>query len=387
MSAGHSQPPLLHRHHKRASPARLPARDLVSEIGDIFGANADDKAKAENLVTSLRTIVQTFALPQTTLLNTEVIPVVVEAQPTPTTATSSPVITPTVAAVPSTSSSTSASSSSTSASSSSAQSSSSVLSSSSSAVTSRTSLASPVTTSAAPVVSHTSISSSLSASSSPSPTAADSSAASTASHSGLSGGAIGAIVVVAVLGVIAISIFVVRKTLLRKRQNRRITWNAGAFPQLEQESKIFHEKRNEGPLPHVPEKQFVPPVVVLPPPPMSYNNVVSPMLQPALGGPAVALTPAGTNVAIVRCTFVPNLPDELSITAGQTIRLLNEYDDGWVLCANDRGEQGVVPLECLEKTAVPRPSPAGYLGQGTGDWRMSRRASSLNGAVAGIPRY
>ncbi|KAI0340039.1 hypothetical protein BDW22DRAFT_1315858, partial [Trametopsis cervina] len=83
------------------------------------------------------------------------------------------------------------------------------------------------------------------------------------------------------------------------------------------------------------------------------------------------------NIAVVRCTFVPNLPDELSITAGESIRVLSEYDDGWALCANERGEQGVVPLECLQQRMAPNPTPGMYLGQGTGDWRMSRRASSL----------
>lgn len=152
---------------------------------------------------------------------------------------------------------------------------------------------------------------------------------------------------------------------------------------------MFNEKLNNGGLPPVPEKPFTPPVVPLPPPPMSYNNpapmnTMSPTLQPALGAPAVALTPAGSNVATVRCTFVPNLPDELSITAGETIRVLNEYDDGWALCANERGEQGVVPVECFVRA---RPSNGQYPGQGTGDWRMSRRASSLNGASGVVPRY
>jgi hypothetical protein len=193
------------------------------------------------------------------------------------------------------------------------------------------------------------------------------------------------------LGAIAIAIFIVRKTLLRRRQNKRVTWSANAFPKLDQDSNMFNEKLPDRNLPPVPEKPVMPPPpMVLPPPPMSYNNPInhmSPTLQPALGSPAVALAPAATNVAIVRCTFVPNLPDELSITAGETIRVLSEYDDGWALCANERGEQGVVPVECFERSAAPRPGPGTYLGQGTGDWRMSRRASSLNGAAGGMPRY
>ncbi|KZT27335.1 hypothetical protein NEOLEDRAFT_1051446, partial [Neolentinus lepideus HHB14362 ss-1] len=77
----------------------------------------------------------------------------------------------------------------------------------------------------------------------------------------------------------------------------------------------------------------------------------------------------------VRCTFIPSLPDELPITTGETVRILGEYDDGWALCVNGRGEQGMVPLECLDKSfggrMGVRPPPS------MGDWRASKRVSSL----------
>ncbi|KAJ7771660.1 hypothetical protein B0H16DRAFT_1224720, partial [Mycena metata] len=50
----------------------------------------------------------------------------------------------------------------------------------------------------------------------------------------------------------------------------------------------------------------------------------------------------------VRSVFIPSDPDELDITTATVVRVLAEFDDGWALCANERGEQGVVPLECLE---------------------------------------
>ncbi|KJA13692.1 hypothetical protein HYPSUDRAFT_95414, partial [Hypholoma sublateritium FD-334 SS-4] len=50
---------------------------------------------------------------------------------------------------------------------------------------------------------------------------------------------------------------------------------------------------------------------------------------------------------VVICTFITTLPDELAITIGESIRVLAEYDDGWALCMNTSGEQGMVPLECL----------------------------------------
>jgi hypothetical protein len=51
--------------------------------------------------------------------------------------------------------------------------------------------------------------------------------------------------------------------------------------------------------------------------------------------------------ATVVNTFVTDLPDELVVSFGQRLSLLAEYDDGWTLCANEKGEQGMVPIECL----------------------------------------
>jgi hypothetical protein len=135
--------------------------------------------------------------------------------------------------------------------------------------------------------------------------------------------------------------------------------------------------------PPLPEKPS--PTMMLTPPPMAYNSPVAPPVvavqSPTLqaGASSVPLAPGSADYALVRCTYIPNLPDELSITVGETVRVMNAYDDGWALCINSRHEQGVVPLECLDRgNAVPG-APGQYLGQGTGDWRMSRRASSLHG--------
>jgi len=57
--------------------------------------------------------------------------------------------------------------------------------------------------------------------------------------------------------------------------------------------------------------------------------------------------------AIVVSTFIPTLPDELSIVSMETIRILSVYDDGWAYCSNVRGETGMVPLECLARRGVP----------------------------------
>ena len=214
--------------------------------------------------------------------------------------------------------------------------------------------------------------------------------ASASTVKGPSGGAIAGIVTVCVLAALIIGIWIARKIFLRRRQNRRDTflWPKPDFDNHDRtddiSEKMFIRTENLSTAPPVPEKPFSPSVPT--PPPMAYNSPVqtpvptvqSPTLQ--AGGAAVPLAQGGANFAFVRCTYIPNLPDELSITVGETVRVLSEYDDGWAMCLNSRNEQGVVPIECLDKGGIPSVAPGQYIGQGTGDWRMSRRASSLHGA-------
>jgi len=100
----------------------------------------------------------------------------------------------------------------------------------------------------------------------------------------------------------------------------------------------------------------------------------------------VSTTSIHQELATVNRGFLPSLPDELHIHHGECIRIINAYDDGWCLCANQRGEQGVVPLECLMRTSRgARRSLTSYgessssLQELSGDvpWRLSQRASSL----------
>lgn len=107
---------------------------------------------------------------------------------------------------------------------------------------------------------------------------------------------------------------------------------------------------SDEPIASRPKKQ--PPPIALPP--MSYNN---PALVAITSVGAITTTPAQwssspllRNGAIVKSTFIPTLPDELSLKMGETLRVLNEYDDGWALCANRMGEQGMVPLDCLDRS-------------------------------------
>ena len=90
----------------------------------------------------------------------------------------------------------------------------------------------------------------------------------------------------------------------------------------------------------------------------------------------MSLSPYSTTVV---CTYIPSLPDELTISIGETLRVLAGYEDGWSLCMNYRGKQGMVPNECLEKSF----SSMGLL-PSDGDFRKSKssaRVSSLAQAV------
>ena len=62
-----------------------------------------------------------------------------------------------------------------------------------------------------------------------------------------------------------------------------------------------------------------------------------------------SITSSTMEIVKVTSTFIPTLPDELAIGVGDTLRMLAKYDDGWALCLNQRGEKGMVPLECFDR--------------------------------------
>lgn len=73
---------------------------------------------------------------------------------------------------------------------------------------------------------------------------------------------------------------------------------------------------------------------------------------------AAAGGPPSSAVHRVQLDFKPTLEDEMELRAGDLVRLLHEYDDGWALCIRlDRSQQGVVPRTCLSTRPVkPRPA-------------------------------
>jgi len=111
-------------------------------------------------------------------------------------------------------------------------------------------------------------------------------------------------------------------------------------------------------------------------PGMSYPDRVDPVASlPWTAAQISPRTKLPSNTATVKFTFKPDLSDELMIVNGEVLAILQEFDDGWVLCRNSGGRQGMVPLECLDR---------GGDGGGGGqiDVAESKRASSL---VTGIP--
>ncbi|KAM7219043.1 variant SH3 domain containing protein [Rhypophila decipiens] len=110
-----------------------------------------------------------------------------------------------------------------------------------------------------------------------------------------------------------------------------------------------------------------PPLGAVPPSPAGTEysmNFSGPGQSPATPGAAAIAAaggPAQSTVHRVQLDFKPTLEDELELKAGDLVRLLHEYDDGWALCIRlDRSRQGVVPRTCLSVRPVkPRPPPNG----------------------------
>ena len=65
--------------------------------------------------------------------------------------------------------------------------------------------------------------------------------------------------------------------------------------------------------------------------------------------PSGAPAPAGPLILVVKRTFTPDLPDELTIIPGERVRVITIYNDGWcnVRKLGAGGEKGVIPYECL----------------------------------------
>ncbi|KAI0034624.1 hypothetical protein K488DRAFT_39334, partial [Vararia minispora EC-137] len=71
-------------------------------------------------------------------------------------------------------------------------------------------------------------------------------------------------------------------------------------------------------------------------------NVPSPSIIPA------SSITAGTH-AMVQRPFMPTLPDELMVILGESVLVLQAFDDGWVQVRNGRKTVGLIPLDCFRE--------------------------------------
>jgi len=208
----------------------------------------------------------------------------------------------------------------------------------------------------------------------------------TFSTSSLNSGAIAGIVLACIFIFLIGAFFAFRTWSKRNRAKQNKIWSRSMMdkrygndaPELSYETKLASGLPLSG--------QTTSPQVSVPP--ISYNSdavfqystipspsaFTSPVYSPGL----MSLSPYSTTVV---CAFIPSLPDELTISIGETLSVLAGYEDGWSLCMNRRGKQGMVPNECLEDSfssmglLLPPPS---------GDYRNSKssaRVSSLGQAV------
>ncbi|ODA76252.1 hypothetical protein RJ55_08097 [Drechmeria coniospora] len=80
----------------------------------------------------------------------------------------------------------------------------------------------------------------------------------------------------------------------------------------------------------------------------------------AASAAAASGAPRSCGVHRVQLDFNPSLDDEMSLKAGDLVRLIHEYDDGWALAIRlDRSQQGVVPRTCLSTRPVKQRAPPG----------------------------
>ncbi|KAK7455119.1 hypothetical protein VKT23_010989 [Stygiomarasmius scandens] len=221
---------------------------------------------------------------------------------------------------------------------------------------------------------------------------------------GISGGAIAGIVIGIILLLLILAFFLFRRRQLQRRQASKSNapWLAkggieggangviAAGSPYSFSSGIYAEKFTV-PTPNAP------PLQPIRGPYYPYNSgstvatfidvPISPRTVPPVSVPPnVPVTPttnAASSLVTVRCTFVPTMQDELQITPGDTLRILQWYDDGWASCIKtSTGEEGMVPVECFEpvgkesRPTIPEAeSDVGF----SREPRVDKRDSSLVG--------
>lgn len=72
--------------------------------------------------------------------------------------------------------------------------------------------------------------------------------------------------------------------------------------------------------------------------------------------------PGFADVEVIRRPFQPSLDDELTVSLGDRVRLLQIFDDGWAFIEKlagtegERHEQGLIPVDCLREASQALPT-------------------------------
>ncbi|KAF6763727.1 hypothetical protein DFP72DRAFT_481920 [Ephemerocybe angulata] len=235
----------------------------------------------------------------------------------------------------------------------------------------------------------------------------------------MSTGVLLGVIILCLFLVIAVVIFFVRRRYVRRRQKLRKGWKnsklsrrlSDGLGQNERKAPLLPTEhvqtfmRNSNPSnPSRPSIAFMalpspsetPVALSISAPPPSFGNETaafapptskrqpSPLSKPPIYGPPITTT-LSQPISTVVSTFITTLPDELSITIGEAIRVLAEYDDGWALCLKPNGQQGMVPMECLDGRFSTTLDDMLDFSRGVGGNR--RRVSSLQPATGNIGRF
>jgi len=229
----------------------------------------------------------------------------------------------------------------------------------------------------------------------------------------LTSGSIAGIVIGCLLVLGALIFYLIRARAQRNRMKLRGVWNRSKVldSTLGISSSSYEPKPYMGdavPPNTSPVMRFapasqqavLPAITTIVAPAITYNNAEAstPLsAQSTYGSPYGGFSSPSANpvnlapfTATVISTFITTLPDELSIKVAETVRILAEYDDGWALCMNGHGEQGMVPVECLNRgTSANGPSGLGGLvvPSQDRDARGSRRVSSLDPTAQALKVY
>ncbi|OBT72772.1 hypothetical protein VF21_08638 [Pseudogymnoascus sp. 05NY08] len=82
----------------------------------------------------------------------------------------------------------------------------------------------------------------------------------------------------------------------------------------------------------------------------------------AMVGAGAVTSGAASNTSLYRVhlDFSPSMPDELRVRAGEIVKLLKEFDDGWCMCIKEDGSsEGVLPRTCISNSPIAaRRSPS-----------------------------